>query len=240
MGAPMPYPNQQPFRPAATFYTMDGAHQQHQMNVDQDLPPAQIAPWNHTVPLCVPWFQTDSPFPSTAAESSSFNVHCKRKSLHLDEEMPVTIKQFISEEAMALRMTQLQISNNSSDDQMIPVFDLEKSDCGVSEGLVDFDPRQRQPGQPPSSVVVLSPELKKLEAEPILPKSILNRLQKPTMELVIWKPPAGIIDEVIRATLSGKDADQKKASAAEGESTNEYNMDEDTKGKQGSSSMDII
>lgn len=35
---------------------------------------------------------------------------------------------------------------------------------------------------------------------------------KPTMEIVLWKPPGGLVDQLIRSTLEEKNSDEKKNS----------------------------
>lgn len=110
---------------------------------------------------------------------------CKRKSL--DDEPVVPAKQHITEEKMAAHLNSLHISSEytphalATDDIMD--VNMEPSTSGI----------EKLKGH----TIVLSEELKKLpKEEPLLPAALIDRLEKPHMSLVVWKPREHILGTV--------------------------------------------
>ncbi|XP_051154855.1 putative uncharacterized protein DDB_G0291786 isoform X2 [Leptopilina boulardi] len=111
-------------------------------------------------------------------------LHQKRK-LEMPDLVDTPSKQHISEEKMAAHFQQLHISHNSTElnqscNQFNSQGDLEMD----SSNLIDFEKKIK-----PQAKLILSEELKRLQEEPIIPSSILSKLERPTMALVLWEPP---------------------------------------------------
>ncbi|KAG8236789.1 hypothetical protein J437_LFUL016281 [Ladona fulva] len=47
--------------------------------------------------------------------------------------------------------------------------------------------------------LVLSEEMKNIKSEPIIPASLLTKLEKPSMALVLWQPPSGSVFKHLRS-----------------------------------------
>lgn len=132
----------------------------------------------------------DKPGPS-GLHSSPFG-QCKRK---IDAEMALPAsKQLITEEKMAAHMRQLHISSSyTSHDEPVIGTMATKPDAPTL-------PAEEQAYKR----VVLCEELRQLQNEPLLPQCLLSRMQRPSMALVLWQPPAGKVGESLsRATRAG-------------------------------------
>ncbi|KAG6446879.1 uncharacterized protein LOC115441366 [Manduca sexta] len=114
-------------------------------------------------------------------------VHCKRKSAEVEPVIPA--KQLITEEKMAAHLRGLHISSDytshTSEDMMEVTMESVPSTSGtyVSEKLKGH-------------TIVLSEELKKIKDEPLLPAALIERLEKPSMSLVVWKPRENILEKL--------------------------------------------
>ncbi|CAH1641192.1 unnamed protein product [Spodoptera littoralis] len=109
-------------------------------------------------------------------------IHCKRKSLDVEPVIPA--KQLITEEKMAAHLNSLHISSEYTTHALATPQDV--MDIGmepVSEKLKGH-------------TIVLSEELKKLQEEPLLPAALIDRLEKPHMSLVVWKPRESILANI--------------------------------------------
>jgi len=172
--------------------------------------------------MCMPWFQGQNPFPSNypyGYEHARRMYHNKRKGDDFDE-VPAPAKQYISEEAMSARMNQMHISNNytpmpscssSTNDLDVPhrgpIRTLQELEARLQDESLDLDIEPGSP-EPPTAQLVLSPEIAEIKPEPILPRSIVNQLQKPAMEIVLWKPPGGLVEDLIRSVLDSGDQNE--------------------------------
>lgn len=152
--------------------------------------------------------------PTTLAEeaqASYNNLHrtiyqYKRKGGHLDE-APAPCKLYMTEEKMVARMNELHISNEYQTETSSRPRQHAKSLQELEARLaLDDDLEDRSLASlRDDPVVVLSPELQRLHKTqpPLLPSPLLQKIsQKPTMELVLWKPPGGIVDSLIKAVSS--------------------------------------
>ncbi|KAJ0173037.1 hypothetical protein K1T71_011213 [Dendrolimus kikuchii] len=115
-------------------------------------------------------------------------IHCKRKSLDVEPIIPA--KQFITEERMAAHLNSMHISSEytshslASDEMMDIGMDVPStSTTDISEKLKGH-------------TIVLSEEVKKITEESLLPPAILDRLEKPRMSLVVWKPRENILEKL--------------------------------------------
>lgn len=93
----------------------------------------------------------------------SVPMRCKRKT---DSPPPMATKQHITEEKMALHMSQLHISSES-----VP-------NCPKTEPVEN---RQKR--------LYMCEEMRRLQTESIVPQSLLHKMQRPCTALVLWQPP---------------------------------------------------
>ncbi|KAF9417320.1 hypothetical protein HW555_005536 [Spodoptera exigua] len=123
-------------------------------------------------------------------------IHCKRKSLDVEPVIPA--KQLITEEKMAAHLNSLHISSEYTSHALATSQDV--MDVGmepVSEKLKGH-------------TIVLSEELKKLREEPLLPAALIDRLEKPHMSLVVWKPRESILANIQEEKKEDKKHPQKR------------------------------
>lgn len=181
------------------------------------------APWSHVIPPAMPWAQTSAPpsFNPFTMEGGAQAQPMRIKRKLFPEEDCHQVKQYISEEKMAARFNQMQISNeymepkgqfastcpvkNSSDTggkgSIRSLLELEArlAESDIDEIEMNVNPNNSEP------CMVLSPELRKLaKTDSILPQTILQEIRKPSMEVVLWKPPGGIIPNVITSRMDRK------------------------------------
>ncbi|PNF37456.1 hypothetical protein B7P43_G15515 [Cryptotermes secundus] len=140
------------------------------------VPPSQM-PWG--IPMAdqptIVRFTAESSSSMKSSEMCAYGfTQAKRKCD--SEETLLPAKQHITEEKMAAHLSQLHISPDYTPPQ-------------------ELEPREDQQQQ--LKRLVLCEELRKLKQEPILPSSLLSRLEKPNMALVLWEPPAGSIDPLL-------------------------------------------
>ncbi|XP_043482236.1 uncharacterized protein LOC122511193 isoform X1 [Leptopilina heterotoma] len=121
-------------------------------------------------------------FTGESPQPKGFFLHQKRKLVMPDLVDTRPSKQLITEEKMAAHFQQLHISPNSTQtcNQFNSQEDLEMD----STNLIDFEKMKK-----PQAKLILSEELKRLQEEPIIPSSILSKLERPSMALVLWEPP---------------------------------------------------
>ncbi|CAH2052021.1 unnamed protein product, partial [Iphiclides podalirius] len=169
------------------------------------MPAPSSAPWNVQG---VPWGMTSPPqlvqftAQTSALESQPTPVlHCKRKSFDVEPVIPA--KQLITEEKMAAHLSGLHISSDytshSLSKQPEETMDIAmESTVSISDKLKGHK-------------IVLSEELKKLQEEPLLPPSLIERLEKPHMSLVVWKPKENILNlEKIKEVEEKPQEEQKR------------------------------
>lgn len=187
---------------------MGGAHLhtpqsifQHMMGQQNSL--QQPGPWMQmpqVPPLSIPWSVPSLQQPElvtfTGGPSLDLILHKKRKHEAADLLDTRQTKQFITEEKMAAHFQDLHISPNYQSQSPMPSTSAASSTPDPVKELnmeldldtanaVDAD--QVKSGHPK---LVLSEELKRLQQEPILPSSLLSKLERPSMALVLWEPPS--------------------------------------------------
>ncbi|KAG7303471.1 hypothetical protein JYU34_011991 [Plutella xylostella] len=110
-------------------------------------------------------------------------VHTKRKSLDIEPVIPP--KQLITEEKMAAHLNGLHISSDfvshSTGDELM--------DVGMDGGLAAVSEKLK------GHKIVLAEEIKRIRSEPLLPAALIERLEKPCMSLVVWKPKESLLDQ---------------------------------------------
>lgn len=137
-------------------------------------------------------------------------VHNKRK-LEDDMEILRNNKQLITEEKMAARLSDMHISSNFIGHQTIPAAINPDPKIGDFSG---FKPKGEDENL---KRLVLSEEMKSLKNEPIIPTSLLTKLEKPSMALVLWQPPSGSIFKHLRSEerFMNKEAAQTSSNGME-------------------------
>lgn len=130
----------------------------------------------------------DKPGPS-GLNVSPFG-QCKRK---IDPEMPMPMpKQLITEEKMAAHMRQLHISNSYTSHDEPVMGTMPAKPLAASDSAPSVTSEQQSYKR-----LVMCEELRQLQHEPILPPSLLSRMPRPSMALVLWNPPAGKVHETL-------------------------------------------
>jgi hypothetical protein len=129
---------------------------------------------------------------SSSLPSASNLLHGKRKATDFGSECPKPTKVFINEERMAARMCDLHLDNNNLDWHP----DLEHEPWYSDQKSSDHETLQLS--QPTPSTTCISNSTARLElcrelqlglkTKQLLPQVILDELNKPSMQLVLWQP----------------------------------------------------
>ena len=162
----------------------------------------QLGPWMHmpqVPPMSIPWsvpaLQQPELVRFTGGATYEPVLHQKRKLEASDLLDTRQAKQFITEEKMTAHFKDLHISSNyqprspvpstsAANAQSAPLRDL-NMDLEL-EAANTVEAERAKSGHPR---LMLSEELKRLQQEPILPTSLLSKLERPSMALVLWEPP---------------------------------------------------
>ncbi|XP_046387062.1 uncharacterized protein LOC124156519 isoform X2 [Ischnura elegans] len=164
------------------------------------IPPASM-PWGIPManqPAVVRFTAEPTPVQNiikTGAEVVKFGdfVHNKRK-LEDDADGLRFTKQLITEEKMAARLSEMHISSNFTGHQTLP-----PASVSPDPKMGDFSGFKPKDEDGNLKRLVLSEEMKNIKSEPIIPPSILSKLEKPSMALVLWQPPSGSIFKHLRS-----------------------------------------
>ncbi|XP_072750826.1 uncharacterized protein [Anoplolepis gracilipes] len=145
-----------------------------------------------TIPWSVPALQQQELIRFTGETSSGPIVHQKRKLEAPDIVDMHQNKQFITEEKMTAHFKSLRISSIQEAENPVPSTSASSSSRRQLDMDLDVDGRnaingEQLPGIHPR--LVLSEELKRMQEEPILPSTLLSKLERPSMALVLWEPP---------------------------------------------------
>lgn len=191
--------------------TMGGAHLcTSQSNIFQQMispqsaqQPQHVEPWMQTLQMpcptiSIPWSVASS---SQQSELITFTgrpnykpvFHHKRK-LETAEfgDMGHQAKQFITEEKMAAHFKDLHISSNYETENPVPSTSAgHTSSFSHKQGNMDLDVDAVTSEQTDElhPRLIISEEVKRMQQEPILPSTILSKLERPSMALVLWEPP---------------------------------------------------
>ncbi|XP_076294088.1 uncharacterized protein LOC143215662 [Lasioglossum baleicum] len=162
----------------------------------------QPGPWMHmpqVPPMSMPWSMHSLQQPKlvrfTGGTTFEPILHQKRKLALSDIVDTRQTKQFITEEKMAAHFKDLHISPNyqsQSPTTSTVVTDAQVSSPGelnmdLEVGATNLDADPTKSGQPK---LVLSEEIKRLQPDPVIPPSLLSKLERPSMALVLWEPPS--------------------------------------------------
>nr|XP_031831896.1 anaphase-promoting complex subunit 1-like isoform X2 [Nomia melanderi] len=164
--------------------------------------PQQPSPWMQmpqVPPMSIPWsvpsLQQSKLVRFTGGSNLELVLHQKRKLEVSDIVDTRQTKQFITEEKMAAHFRDLHISSTYQQQSPVPSTSTADADLVSHKELnMDLeigaasivDPDQAKSGHPK---LILSEELKRMQPEPIIPSSLLSKLVRPSMALVLWQPP---------------------------------------------------
>lgn len=170
------------------------------------MPTPPTIPWNAEA---MPW--TVSPYNGlmefTASQfdlaNKKFTSHNKRKS---DDVPLLPTKHFITEEKMAAHLSGLHISSNyithnvnSSDNSGASIVSPDMSmDSDASNYRIPMTSKDLEEKLKNANRITICDEIKKLQQdEPLIPKVLLARFEKPCTALVLWQPPQKINDMIV-------------------------------------------
>ncbi|XP_012541737.1 rho GTPase-activating protein gacHH isoform X2 [Monomorium pharaonis] len=187
--------------------TMVGAHLctpqsvfQQMMN-QQNSQQQQIGPWMQmpqvppiSIPWSVPGLQQSELVRFTGETSSGPVLHQKRKLEAPDIVDMHQTKQFITEEKITAHFKDLHISSNYESNNPVPSTSTAHTASPCYKQLnTDLDDSTKTINAEQTSELhprlVLSEELKRMQEEPILPSTLISKLERPSMALVLWEPP---------------------------------------------------
>lgn len=174
--------------PQSIFQQMMNQQNPQQQQVGSWMQMPQIPPIS--IPWSVPALQQQELIRFTGETSSGPILHQKRKLEATDVVDIYQNKQFITEEKMTAHFKSLRISSIHENENPAPSTSASSSTHTQLD--MDVDGRnavndEQLPGMHPR--LVLSEELKRMQEEPILPSTILSKLERPSMALVLWEPP---------------------------------------------------
>ncbi|XP_032662846.1 uncharacterized protein LOC116840349 isoform X3 [Odontomachus brunneus] len=181
--------------PQSIFQHMMSQQNTQQQQVGQWMQMPQVPPIS--IPWSVPALQQPEVIRFTGETSYGPIVHQKRKLEMLDcVDINRRTKQFITEEKMAAHFKDLHISCNHQSESSVP--STSKVDTSFSHKQSDMDLDVDTANNTVNTDqadhvhprLVLSEELKRIQQEPILPSTLLSKLERPSMALVLWEPPS--------------------------------------------------
>ncbi|KAK6192337.1 hypothetical protein SNE40_003821 [Patella caerulea] len=188
--------------------------------------------WQHTVPKTMPWSEasaiqfTSRPITSacrfnsrTSAQCSSLSLPQPKPKRHLvtfdDEATPN--KRLLTEERMAARMENLFIGktpahvlgkdNSNTTDSWEKFLQLEER---LKDDEIILEDERMTEGRMNHNGFKISDELKDkiFSQEPFLPQQVLQNLNQPSLQLVLWKPPEGVVSEILEKVKKEKYGDK--------------------------------
>ncbi|XP_026755110.1 uncharacterized protein LOC113515148 [Galleria mellonella] len=174
----------------------------HVMPVPSGIPwNMQGLPWGMQSPPHLVQFTAQTPNVETKITSV---IHCKRKNLDVEPTIPA--KQLITEEKMAAHLNSLHISSEYTshslayEDFMDVNMEMPSTSTStsISDKLKD------------KFTIVLSEEVKKIKDQPLLPPALIERLEKPQMSLVVWKPRENILEKLKDVTEQKTDSEEEQ------------------------------
>ncbi|XP_019698610.1 uncharacterized protein LOC105186752 isoform X3 [Harpegnathos saltator] len=180
--------------PQSIFQHMMSQQNTQQQQAGQWMQMPQVPPIS--IPWSIPALQQPEVIRFTGETSYGPIVHQKRKLEVLDRiDINRCTKQFITEEKMAAHFKDLHISGNgrsesstSSTSTVDRSFSHKQSDMDLDVDTTNNTINTDQTNIHPR--LVLSEELKRMQQEPILPSTLLSKLERPSMALVLWEPPS--------------------------------------------------
>ncbi|KAK0167635.1 hypothetical protein PV327_005006 [Microctonus hyperodae] len=162
--------------------------------------------WTQVPPVpstCASWSITNFPQPHLVRFTGENKLASCNPVIHQKRKLDVTdittmrpTKQFISEEKMAAHFSDMHISSNFSP---IPVpstshnYNPEPLTSSEVQLNINGNSGDLENGKGIQPKLVISDELKRLQQETLLPASLLSKLDRPSMALVLWEPPTKIL-----------------------------------------------
>ncbi|CAL1673040.1 unnamed protein product [Lasius platythorax] len=168
--------------------TMMNQQNSQQQQVGSWMQMPQVPPI--TIPWSVPALQQQELIRFTGETSSGPIIHQKRKLETSDVIDIYRNKQFITEEKMTAHFKSLRISSIHETESPVP--STSTSSSSHTQLDMDLDDGRNTNGEQLTGIhprLVLSEELKRMQEEPILPSTLLSKLERPSMALVLWEPP---------------------------------------------------
>ncbi|XP_026672132.1 rho GTPase-activating protein gacM-like isoform X2 [Ceratina calcarata] len=151
-------------------------------------PPGQWMQMPQVPPMSIPWSVPSLQQQEVVKFQESF-LHQKRKLDTSDLMDTRQTKQFITEEKMAAHFKDLHISSKYHGQSS--TSSTTDAQTTIPKGLLDLEIDAANTDQIKSGPrLILSEELKRIQQEPILPNSLLSKLERPSMALVLWEPPS--------------------------------------------------
>nr|CAD7403776.1 unnamed protein product [Timema cristinae] len=113
-------------------------------------------------------------------------------------EQGIQHKLLITEEKMAARLSEIHITNDDkkkdNSEKLTPSQEFWKNQN--SQQVSQLSPQSQEKNDKKKNII-LSEEIKKFQNDPILPSKIFQNRDSSSMAVVLWKPPGGIIDEIL-------------------------------------------
>ncbi|KAK0175825.1 hypothetical protein PV328_000027 [Microctonus aethiopoides] len=191
--------------------TMGGTHFHTPQSVFQHMMGQQkksdeSSTWTQVSPVpstCVSWSITNFPQPhfvrftgENKLVSCNPVIHQKRKLDVTDITTMRPTKQFISEEKMAEHFSDMHISSNYNPTPVPSTsHNYNRQPLTSSQVALNINGNSGdlENGKGIQPKLVISDELKRLQQESLLPASLLSKLDRPSMALVLWEPPTKIL-----------------------------------------------
>lgn len=127
------------------------------------------------------------------------------------------VKQHISEEKMAEHLNTLHISSNYTSHHHEQPSTSNNNNNRIDTMSMDSDnyynvnmsPQELEQKLKNAQRITVCEELRKLENEPIIPKSLLKRMERPCTALVLWQPPKNLSNLIIPLSSQQKKHDDE-------------------------------
>ncbi|XP_050100743.1 uncharacterized protein LOC126581258 [Anopheles aquasalis] len=186
--------------------------------------------------LSPPTFGPPSPTPIIHSNAPLLPEVRKRKT-DLDMTLPnlLPTKQFLTEEMMSSHLNNLHLSseytahdiNRSGDSTPGTSATLDDGDMMLSEDksqqpyIVCMSPQELEERLKKAQRIAICEEVRKLDsrAAEILPKVILDRMEKPCTALMIWQPPQERLDKLFSTVTEQLEEREQQANKKEKESS---------------------
>ncbi|XP_042227820.1 putative mediator of RNA polymerase II transcription subunit 26 [Homarus americanus] len=180
-------------------------------------PPPVVCPNTIASTLGIPQMPSATYFNSRAPMGFNFRMagsHLngipfvfKRKPEEEPEAVKPVAKQHISEERMAAHLNSLHLSESFYNHRLgkkscSDVNDMvleDEADEGLGEDDISRPWKSRSKG--PACLVIADEVKQIIPGESQLPASLLKKLTKPSMEVVLWQPPGNIIRNIIKPSI---------------------------------------
>ncbi|KAM3963864.1 uncharacterized protein ACR2FA_001898 [Aphomia sociella] len=185
------------------------------------MPAPSGIPWNMQG---MPWgLQSPPQLMQFTAQTESLEpkptpvIHCKRKSLDVEPIIPA--KQLITEEKMAAHLNSLHISSEFTSHSLAydEIMDV-NMDMPSTSASTTINQKLKD-----KFTVVLSEEVKKIKDQPLLPPALIERLEKPRMSLVVWKPREDILEMLKEIKEEKKESEEDQPKKRNGLLVAEHN-----------------